>query len=518
MSSKYKLVIVESPSKCKKIEQYLNAAAINASSYKCIASYGHIRELKGLESINIHDNFAPKFINCDSKKEQISKIKKAIKEADEIILASDDDREGEAIAWHLCQVFKLPLETTKRIIFHEITEPALKHAIENPTKVNMSVVNAQLARQVLDIIVGYRLSPLLWKHVKDGLSAGRCQTPALRLIYENQKQIDTTTEKQSYTITGYFTNTMIPFILNYEETDKEKMQLFLRESIDYNHVYKESKLRTKTCVAPAPFSTSTLQQTASNELHLSPKETMSLCQTLYEGGYITYPRTDGKEYSDEFQEKAASYITKTYGETYVGGSQSKQATAKTKRPTTTPTTTTTAAHEAIRPTKIECNTIEDSTLTSKEIRLYNLIRRRTLESCMADASLSVLLAVITAPQNHEYHYTTENIIFAGWKIVSIKNTTTTKEYSYLQTLKKNISLPYKKIKAIIRITETKQHYTEAKLVNLLEEKGIGRPSTFSSLVDKIQERKYVKKENIKGKTIKCDDIELENGEIKMLQV
>ena len=518
MSSKYKLVIVESPSKCKKIEQYLNATAINASSYKCIASYGHIRELKGLESINIHDNFVPKFINCDSKKEQISKIKKAIKEADEIILASDDDREGEAIAWHLCQVFKLPLETTKRIIFHEITEPALKHAIENPTKVNMSVVNAQLARQVLDIIVGYRLSPLLWKHVKDGLSAGRCQTPALRLIYENQKQIDTTTEKQSYTITGYFTNTMIPFILNYEETDKEKMQLFLRESIDYNHVYKESKLRTKTCVAPAPFSTSTLQQTASNELHLSPKETMSLCQTLYEGGYITYPRTDGKEYSDEFQEKAASYITKTYGETYVGGSQSKQATAKTKTPTTTPTTTTTAAHEAIRPTKIECNTIEDSTLTSKEIRLYNLIRRRTLESCMADASLSVLLAVITAPQNHEYHYTTENIIFAGWKIVSIKNTTTTKEYSYLQTLKKNISLPYKKIKAIIRITETKQHYTEAKLVNLLEEKGIGRPSTFSSLVDKIQERKYVKKENIKGKTIKCDDIELENGEIKMLQV
>ena len=509
MSSKYKLVIVESPSKCKKIEQYLNAAAINASSYKCIASYGHIRELKGLDSINIHDNFSPKFINCDSKKEQISKIKKAIKDADEIILASDDDREGEAIAWHLCQVFKLPLETTKRIIFHEITEPALKHAIENPTKVNMSVVNAQLARQVLDIIVGYRLSPLLWKHVKDGLSAGRCQTPALRLIYENQKQIDTATEKQSYTITGYFTNMSIPFILNYEETDKEKMQLFLRESIDYTHLYKEPKLRTKTCVAPAPFSTSTLQQTASNELHLSPKETMSLCQSLYEGGYITYPRTDGKEYSDEFQEKAVAYIKKTYGETYVGGSQTNKVTTNAKPSTT-------AAHEAIRPTKIECDTIEDNALTTKAIRLYNLIRRRTLESCMSNASLSVLLAVITAPQNYEYHYTTEHIIFAGWKIVSIKNRTTNKEYSYLQTLKKNISLPYKKIKAIIRITETKQHYTEAKLVNLLEEKGIGRPSTFSSLVDKIQERKYVKKENIKGKTIKCDDIELEKGEINIV--
>ena len=216
-SSSYKLVIVESPSKCKKIEQYLNSTTIGSlTPYKCIASYGHIRELKGLDSINIHNNFAPTFINSESKKDHISKIKKAIKEADEIILASDDDREGEAIAWHLCEVFKLSLEHTKRIIFHEITEEALKKAIENPSRVNMSIVNAQIARQVLDIVVGFRLSPLLWKHVKDGLSAGRCQTPALRLIYENQKEIDSAAfGKQSYSVTGYFTNSMIPFILNY---------------------------------------------------------------------------------------------------------------------------------------------------------------------------------------------------------------------------------------------------------------------------------------------------------------
>ena len=204
----YTLVIVESPSKCKKIEQYLNTKG----TYKCIASYGHIRELPGLAAINIHNNFAPTFIECESKKDQIGKIRKAIRDADEVILASDDDREGEAIAWHLCEVFNLPIETTKRIVFHEITESALHRALAKPTKINMSIVHAQIARQVLDILVGYQLSPLLWKHVKDGLSAGRCQTPALRLIYENQREIDSTPGKQSYVVTGYFTNKMIPFI------------------------------------------------------------------------------------------------------------------------------------------------------------------------------------------------------------------------------------------------------------------------------------------------------------------
>ena len=495
----YTLVIVESPTKCKKIEQYLNNA--NKGTYKCIASYGHIRELNGLTAINIHNNFAPTFIECESKKDQIGKIRKAIKAADEVILASDDDREGEAIAWHLCQVFNLQVETTKRIIFHEITETALHKALASPIKVNMSIVHAQLARQVLDILVGYHLSPLLWKHVKDGLSAGRCQTPALRLIYENEREIQSTTGKQSYVVTGYFTNKMIPFTLNYEETDEIKLREFLQESLTYLHSYKIPKLHVKTAQPPQPFSTSTLQQVASNELHLSPKETMTLCQALYEGGYITYHRTDSQTYSEDFKVQAEMYIRLTYGEEYLSNEKKPLAYS------------TLSAHEAIRPTKITCLEVENK----RENRLYQLIRRRTLESCMAAASISVLTALITAPQNHEYHYTTEHVIFPGWQVVNTPNPVEEKEYTYLQVLKANLSLPYQKIKAHIHLTETKHHYTEAKLVNLLEAQGIGRPSTFASLVDKIQERNYVKKENVKGKIVMCTEFEVADGKIKALQ-
>ena len=496
----YTLVIVESPTKCKKIEQYLNNA--NKGTYKCIASYGHIRELPGLTAINIHNNFAPTFIECESKKDQIGKIRKAIKAADEVILASDDDREGEAIAWHLCQVFNLPVETTKRIVFHEITETALNKALTSPTKVNMSIVHAQLARQVLDILVGYHLSPLLWKHVKDGLSAGRCQTPALRLIYENEREIQATTGKQSYVVTGYFTNKMIPFTLNYEETDEIKLREFLQESLTYLHSYKSPKLHVKTAQTPQPFSTSTLQQVASNELHLSPKETMTLCQALYEGGYITYHRTDSQTYSEDFKVQAEMYIRLTYGEEYLSNEKKPLAYSNL------------SAHEAIRPTKITCLEVENK----RENRLYQLIRRRTLESCMAAASISVLTALITAPQNHEYHYTTEHVIFPGWQVVNTSNSVEEKEYTYLQVLKANLSLPYQKIKAHIHLTETKHHYTEAKLVNLLEAQGIGRPSTFASLVDKIQERNYVKKENVKGKIVMCTEFEVADGKIKAVQI
>ena len=426
----YKLVIVESPSKCKKIEHYLNAH--HSGQYKCIASYGHIRELKGLESINIFANFAPTFIESESKKAQITKIRKAIQCADEVILGSDDDREGEAIAWHLCQVFNLSVENTKRIIFHEITEQALQRAIEKPTRVNMAIVNSQLARQVLDTIVGYKLSPLLWKHVKDGLSAGRCQTPALRLIYENQREIDSeSTGKQIYVVTGFFTNKNIPFVLNQEETDETQLQVFLAESLNYTHCYKDFKLRNKICAPPEPFTTSTLQQTASNELHLSPKETMSICQSLYEAGLITYHRTDSRNYSEEFKAKTRDYILKKYGEKYAEPKAEEPEPNKAEKPEPKAE----QPHEAIRPTDIKCEEIDEKLYSAKEIRVYRLIRRRTLESCMTEATLSVLTAIISAPHNFEYHYSTEHVVFAGWKIVA-GNTETSKEYTYLQTLKK----------------------------------------------------------------------------------
>ena len=523
------LVIVESPSKCKKIEQYLNKHPSGSTKpYKCLASYGHIRELGGLEAIDIHNNFAPTFVECVSKKDQISKLRKAMKEAAEVILATDDDREGEAIAWHLSQVLKLPIETTKRILFHEITESALHEAIEKPTLINMPLVNAQMARQVLDLLVGYKLSPLLWKHVKDGLSAGRCQTPALRLIYDQEKEIALAPGKQSYTITGYFTNVNIPFVLNHEETDQQCLQEFLQASLTHPHSYKPIKLQSKTRKAPEPFSTSSLQQHCSNELHLSPKETMSLCQTLYEGGYITYHRTDSRSYSEEFKEKAAEYILKTYGGkspapptgaspsdtqphiplSVKNISKSNPVSLKEGGGGGTP-------HEAIRITKLECKAIEDAINNKRENRVYQLIRQRTLESLMPDAIVSLLTATITAPQQHEYHYTTEQVIFPGWKMVSLDNADSSegKYYAYLQTIKPDFEIPYQKIKANLHLKELKTHYSEARLVQLLEEKGIGRPSTFASLIDKIQERNYVKKENVKGKLIKCIDYEVTDNAI-----
>ena len=495
--SVYKLIIVESPSKCKKIEQYLNKLA--QIPYKCLASYGHIRELAGLEAIDIHHNFAPTFIECGSKKDQINKLKKAIKGASEVILASDDDREGEAIAWHLCQVFNLPVETTKRIIFHEITQTALQKAIENPIIINMPRVEAQMARQVLDILVGYKLSPLLWKHVKDGLSAGRCQTPALRLIYDNEKEITSAPGKEIYAITGYFTNANIPFVLNHEEADPIALQTFLQESLTYSYNYNGCKLQNKTRSAPEPFTTSSLQQHCSNELHLSPKETMSVCQTLYEGGYITYHRTDSRIYSEEFKAKAATFIDKTYGKDYLLKDTSKKEDGNGE-----------TAHEAIRVTNLECN---DVITNKRENRVYQLIRQRTLESCMSEATVSVLNATITAPQKHEYHYITEQFIFLGWKIVENNNDTNGKNYAYLLSIKANSPIPAQKIKANFHLKELKQHYTEARLVHLLEDKGIGRPSTFASIIDKIQERNYVKKENIKGKLLAYIDYEIVNNQI-----
>ena len=527
----YKLVIVESPSKCKKIEQFLNNLPTKEGkkmNYKCLASFGHIRELKGIEAIDIHNNFAPTFTLCESKKEKIGKLKKAIKEAEEVILASDDDREGEAIAWHLCQIFNLPVKTTKRILFHEITESALHKAIDNPSRVNMHIVNAQIARQVLDMLVGFKLSPVLWQHVKDGLSAGRCQTPALRIIYDNQTEIDKAIGKPCYTITGYFTSNIIPFVLNEEETDEIKLQEFLQASIGFKYCYKECLKQTKTRSAPEPFSTSSLQQACSNELHISPKETMSVCQKLYEGGYITYPRTDSKTYSDEFVESAKKYIEEVFGKEYFAESmRSESMLAESMLAESMLQHTTNscdeevkeAAHEAIRITHLDCNSIEDladgATATKKMDKVYQLIRRRTLESCMTEASVSVLSAVISAPQGKEYRYSTEHIIFAGWKKVNKDNNSNNNNnyYSYLQALKPNSSIQYKKIKANLHLKELKLHLTEARLVQLLEEKGIGRPSTFSSIIDKIQERKYVSKESVKGKLIKCTDYELDEKEL-----
>ena len=538
------LIIVESPAKCKKIEEYLGAG------YKCIASYGHLRTISSLKHIDIENKFKPTYSVIDEtiKKRQIELIRKEIKNADEVLLSSDADREGEMISYSILELFKLPL-TTKRITFNEITETALRHAIQNPRTIDMNIVHAQQARQILDILVGFKISPTLWKCVaqpkgKDNaLSAGRCQTPALRLIYDNEQDIKTSAERKVYNVTGYFTNANLPFEHSPQgkfETEDEITD-FLDGCADFSHIYTCSQPVKVLKQPPEPFTTSRIQQVASNELHYSPKETMRICQLLYEGGFITYMRTDSKTYSGEFLETVKSHILRNYadGEKYIGEKIDALTSGAIKEPPTSKKKSKKGdkdvtsgkvadslrqvahsvrqeAHEAIRPTNISLDELPeklDAKFGSKERRMYKLIWTNTLESCMAVSSFHSVTANISAFNNTKFTHTCELISFPGWKIVEKKYSTDKNEFQYLQQIKQNTSIPYKKIYAKVTIKGTKQHYTEARLVQLLEERGIGRPSTFSSLVDKIQERGYVKKEDIKGKEIICKDFELENDEI-----
>ena len=530
LSTSTSLIIVESPAKCKKIEEYLGP------EYKCVATYGHLRTISSLKDIDIENKFQPTYTIIDDaiKKKQIEFLRKEIKNAKEVILSSDMDREGEMISYSLIELFKLPLNT-KRITFNEITESALRQAINNPKTIDMNLVNAQKARQILDVLVGFKISPILWKLVKKGkdnaLSAGRCQTPALKLVYENQKDIDKSNEKKVYNTTGYFTNSNLPFDLITKDNmeDEEDMIDFLDKSAEFSHIYSCCQPVKVFKQPPDPFTTSRLQQVASNELHYSPKETMRICQVLYEAGYITYMRTDSKNYSDEFKESVFVYIHKKYSNEYIHSNllhnknihdkekdEEKDEEKRKGKKKVNKNDYAQEAHEAIRPTNISLQELpeeKDSKIGPKERRMYKLIWTNTLESCMTAASCYSITANISAPENLKYTYTTELIDFPGWKIVENKFSRENKEYQYLQTIKKDSPLRYKKICSKVSVKGSKMHYTEAKLVQLLEEKGIGRPSTFSSLIDKIQERGYVKKEDIKGKEIVCRDFELENGEI-----
>jgi DNA topoisomerase-1 len=530
------LVIVESPAKCQKIENYLGK-----DKYMCLASFGHIREIAdGLKSIDVEHEFATKFAVMSSKQAQVAKLRAAIASASEVILATDDDREGEAIAWHLCQVFNLSVTTTKRIVFHEITEPALKAAVAAPRTIDMSLVLAQQARQVLDLIVGYKISPVLWTYVAHtNLSAGRCQTPALRLIYENYKEIEASNHGDGngssggplmvYSISGIFTKLSLTFHLSREIESVKSLELFIHETANApdNGFRATVGVPKKTTKAPPlPYSTSTLQQASSNELHLSPKDTMSVAQKLYEQGYITYMRTDSKVYSDEFVSKACDYIRKRFAgagteDTDIIGnlSASKVKTAKTEKDAATDATAA-AAHEAIRPTDIS-RTLLPQSCHPREHRLYSMIYRNTLESLMAPAICQTITMAISSPvtvagSECEYRYTAEQVIKPGWKMVAGGYDKDAKEYTYFASLASPISassashpmhsthiMPFKRIMTKCSLRNTKSHYTESGLVQLLEKMGIGRPSTFSSIVDKIQERGYVKLQDVRGKSLEC---------------
>lgn len=493
-----KLVIVESPAKCKKIEGFLGDA------YKCIASFGHLRELPSLDHIDIANQFHPTFTFIPKKEKTIQSMKKDIQEAAEVILATDDDREGEAIAWHICDLFGLPIATTQRIIFHEITKDAVCDAVKHPTRVNMSVVHAQFTRQILDVVVGFTISPILWKHIAHkSLSAGRCQTPALRLIYENEEEVKKATPTGVHDVSGFFkiSGRVIEFNLLTSLTRDEEVPALFHDMSDFTTTYTGSKPILATREPPTPFNTSRLQQAASNELHISPKETMRICQKLYESGHITYMRTENQEYSQQFIESMQTYIEETYGDAYVN----------TER-TTTLRNNGNNPHEAIRPTNIRCASLSSSpeSFSSKELRMYKLIHTRTLQSVMSVAKLHTIEGKIPSPNSSFFSCKRHKVIFPGWKVV--ENVTASaseqeQDYHALVTCPQCM-VKFTRLSSTYRLKDGKQHYTEARLVHLLEEKGIGRPSTFSSLVEKIQERGYVKKKDVSGVTMQVCEYEM----------
>jgi DNA topoisomerase-1 len=467
------LVIVESPSKCKTIEKYLG------SEYKCVATYGHFREIKNLKSIQIKDGkYIPTYSLIEGKK--IDALKKQIKSAKGILLATDNDREGEAIAWHICDYFNLPMETP-RIIFNEITETCILRAIQQPTTINLNIVKAQQCRQMLDILLGYKISPLLWKHLSPdkSLSAGRCQTPTLRLIYDKYKSKQPTTT--TFKVKGYFTSKNIPFESTIEE---ECVRTFLEHCANTTFTFTKSPIKIEHKSAPKPFTTASLLQSIPT---ITSSEIMKCCGVLYEQGYITYPRTNSTFYAKVFLVEMEKYIEKNHGKKYV--SQTLSSLIQTHHP-----------HEAIRVTDISLERING---TPKERRVYECIRQNTLESCMSSAIIHSFQARLSAPLNITLTHNVEMIAFDGWKTF-VKKT----DYEFIKNIPENTELHCKKMSSDFFIN-VENHYSESLLIHEMDRRGIGKPSTFASLVSKIQDRGYVLKKDIQSTEIEKTVYELD---------
>jgi DNA topoisomerase I len=480
------LVIVESPAKAKTIQKYLG------KDFEVKSSFGHIRDLpkKGM-GINL-ENFTPDYEISADKKKVVADLKAASKKAETVWLASDEDREGEAIAWHLAQELKLKSENTKRIVFHEITKNAILKAVENPREIDQNLVNAQQARRVLDRIVGFEMSPVLWKKVKPGLSAGRVQSVAVRLIVEREKEIREFKPVPSYKVEGVFTNLEkqeISAKLKKDFTKEQDAENFLNQvqNIDFKVLNIDVKPAQRS--ASAPFTTSTLQQEASNRLGYGVTTTMRVAQRLYEEGYITYMRTDSVNLSQEAINAAKSQILKEFGEEY---SQPRNYVTKSASAQ--------EAHEAIRPTDFGVKSIGDAQLN----KLYQLIYKRTLASQMANAKLEKTIIEIGNPElPQHFEAQGEVIIFDGFlRAYGIyKNEDEEQEDGDKILPKVNVgeALAYKKITAVEKFSRPVSRFTEAGLVKKLEELGIGRPSTYAPTIQTIQNREYVDKREIEPK-------------------
>ena len=494
------LIIVESPSKCAKIEHYLG------SQYKCIASKGHLREIDGLKSIDTKKNYEPKFSIMKRQETYIESIRKIIVQfsTDKILLATDDDREGEAIAWHICEVFNLPITTTPRIVFHEVTQVALKEAVATPSTINMNIVKAQHARQILDILIGYKISPILWKYMyndkENSLSAGRCQTPALRLVYDNHIEKLKTNTENKYKIVGSFFQKNIDFTLNKEFDNNEVVMSFLNKSINFIYQLTVGSRKESYASAPKPFNTSSLLQTANNVLGISPKDTMKFCQILYQDGHITYMRTDNRKYSTKFIEEMKPYIQNNYCEKFIGDTTKIENLDKNN------------PHEAVRVTNIATKELENYD-NGKLTSLYKLIWKNTIQSCMSDFKSELHDVLINAPDNLHYKHTVESPIFMGWKACGDSKTNLVEQQNitsglllYFKTIIQNkMVINHNQIHAISVFHNSHSYFTESSLIKKLEDLGIGRPSTYAMFIETIQERGYVKKMNIEGVKVSCTD-------------
>ena len=497
------LVIVESPTKAKTIEGFLG------KEYTVKASQGHVRDLnKNTLSVDIDNNFEPEYEIPDDKKPLVAELRKLSKAADTVWLASDEDREGESISWHLYEVLDLKKKDTKRIVFHEITKTAIANAIENPRDINMGLVNAQQARRVLDRLVGYELSPLLWKKVKPALSAGRVQSVAVRLIVEREEEIKNFVQSSSYRVTAHFTFTKdgqeynLSAELPHRFENEEETRKFLESCI--NATYKVDNIEKKPTVRyPAPpFTTSTLQQEAARKLGFSVANTMRIAQQLYESGKITYMRTDSVNLSSLALGMAKKEITENYGAEYV---KTRQYHTKSKGAQ--------EAHEAIRPTYLNQHTIKG---TADERRLYELIWKRTIASQMADAQMERTNVNISVSTNDKQFVATgEAILFDGFLKVYRESydDTTEEDATILPPIEVGTPLEMDKMEAQQRYTRPPFRYNEASLVKKMEELGIGRPSTYAPTISTIQKREYVTKGDVKGTSQEFQIITLKNNKI-----
>ena len=496
------LVIVESPAKAKTIENYLG------KDFTVKSSIGHIRDLpkKGGMAIDIENGFKPNYVISEDKKKVVNELKAEVKKADTIWLATDEDREGEAIAWHLTEALDLNKKDTKRIVFHEITKKAITNAVENPRELDQNLINAQQARRILDRLVGFELSPILWKKIKPGLSAGRVQSVALKLIVEREKEIINFNSSSSFRVMAEFTTlegkqfkAELPKRMSSLNDAKNFLEKCKSAEFKIEDVQKKPAKKSPS----APFTTSTLQQEASRKLGFSVTQTMMVAQKLYESGKITYMRTDSVNLSNDALSAAQTAISNSYGENY-----SKRRTFSTKVKGAQ------EAHEAIRPTDMSKSTIDGESAHQK---LYALIWKRTIASQMADAQLDRTTAKINVSTTDEKFIAKGEVItFDGFMKVYLegKDDETETEKGMLPPLELGANVNENEILGLERFSKHPPRYAEASLVKKLEELGIGRPSTYAATISTIQNRKYVVKQTTEAKQREIQAIIVKNGELK----